>query len=124
FSQFNSALHTPEEIRTQRDKPMRRIPVSNTTHEAVDAKDLLQHDDTWSIPTRRQGKIAVELAAIERLDCDHGSTDYTDSSNTDNNPCKSALINPSNLWPSFPSPTLYPQCRHLGSCTCDSGVRF
>src|SRR6185295_15803916 len=91
FSQFNSALHTPEEIRTQRDKPMRRIPVSNTAHEAVDAKNFLQHDDTWSIPTRRQGKIAVELAAIERLDCNHGSTDYTDSSNTDNNPCKSGL---------------------------------
>ena len=63
--ELDSAFDSPEKIRTERDKAMRCIPVGDTAHVAVDAKDLLQHDDAWSIATRGQGKIAVELPAVE-----------------------------------------------------------
>src|SRR5215213_5008355 len=64
-SKLDAGLDAPEQIRNKRDKPMRRIPVSNLAHEAVDTKDLLEHDDARSITARRQCKVAVKLAAIE-----------------------------------------------------------
>src|SRR5689334_19001332 len=70
-SQLDVTLQAPEQVGTQRDKSVRRVPVSNTADVVVDAEDLLKHDDAWSIPTRGQGQVAVELVAIEGFDCWH-----------------------------------------------------
>ncbi len=69
--ELHAAFDAPEQIRTERDEAVRRVPVSNAAHVAVDAEDLLEHDDAWSITARGQGKVAVELAAVEGFDCDH-----------------------------------------------------
>src|ERR1043165_8266550 len=70
-SQLDVTLQAPAQVRTQCDKPVRPVPVSNTADVVVDAEDLLKHDDAWSIPTRGQGQVAVELVAIEGFDCWH-----------------------------------------------------
>src|SRR6185369_2645514 len=70
-SELDAGLYAPEQIGNQRDKPMRRIPVSDTAQEAIDAIDLLEHDEAWSITTRRQGKIRVELPTIESCNFCH-----------------------------------------------------
>jgi hypothetical protein len=69
--QLNPAFLPPEKVRAQRDEAVRRIPVSNTADELVNSKDLLEYDYTGTISTRRQGKISVEIAAVERFYCDH-----------------------------------------------------
>src|SRR5690349_23770790 len=66
-----AALEAPEQIWSNGDEAVRRIPIGDATNVVVDAKDLLKHDDAWSIATRRQGNVGIELATIERLDCDH-----------------------------------------------------
>ncbi len=69
--QLNAALHAPEQVGTQRDETVRGVPVGNAAHMIVDAEDLLKHDDAWPITARRQGKITVELVAIEGFNCWH-----------------------------------------------------
>src|SRR5689334_8279224 len=70
-TQLDVTLHAPEQVGTQRDKPVRRVPISNAAHVFVDAEYLLKHDDAWSITTRGQSKITVERVAIESFDCWH-----------------------------------------------------
>src|SRR4051794_4178906 len=70
-SKLDARLDAPEQIRHKRDKAMRRIPLGNITQILVDTKDLLEHDDAWSIPARRQRQIPIKLPTIESSDFDH-----------------------------------------------------
>src|SRR5215212_1043300 len=116
-SELDTGLGAPEQIRNKRDKPMRCIPVSNLAHEAVDTKDFLEHDDARSITARRQCKVAVELAAIERFDLDHSSDNSHRSHGSHG---KILGFNPRHLWTSFPGPIFSPLRTRSGSCTCGS----
>src|SRR2546423_10185686 len=70
-SELYAALDAPKQIRTDGYKAMRGIPVSHAANVVVDSVDLLKHDDAWSITTRGQGKVGVELTAIQGLNHDH-----------------------------------------------------
>src|SRR5215213_1611788 len=71
IGELDVALDAPKQIGNERDKAVRRVPAGNLAHETVDSENLLEHDDAWSISTRRQRKVAVELATIERFNRDH-----------------------------------------------------
>ena len=49
---------------------MRRA-IGDAADVVVNAEDLLDHDDTWTIATRWQCEVGVELAAVEGFDCGH-----------------------------------------------------
>src|SRR5437762_7901886 len=64
-AQFDTALLPPEQVRAQRDKAMRRIPVSHTAHICVDTKNLLQHDDSRPRTAWWDREVGVEFASVE-----------------------------------------------------------
>ena len=66
IGQFNSRLLPPKQIRTDGDKSVRGIPITNLPHVGVDAKDFLQHDNARAITAGGQREITVELTFIER----------------------------------------------------------
>src|SRR6185503_11033511 len=70
-AELDAGLDTPEQIGNDGDKPVRRIPVGNVTEVLIDTKDLLEHDDAWSITARRQGNVGVKLPTIKRFDFHH-----------------------------------------------------
>src|SRR5690349_16119414 len=63
-SQLDTGLDAPEQIRHERDKAMRGVPVSDVAQILIDAKDFLEHDDAWSITTRRQCQVTIKLPVI------------------------------------------------------------
>src|SRR5512145_883913 len=86
ISKLDTRLYAPEQIRTQGNKTVSRIPIGNAAHVVIHTEDLLEDDDAWSIATGWQSDVAVEFATVERFYCRHRwATDYTDDTDADKN---------------------------------------
>jgi hypothetical protein len=64
-SNIDAGLLPPKEIRADGDKPVRRIPITNITHDLIHAKNFLQDDDAWPETAGRQRQVGAEFSAIE-----------------------------------------------------------
>ena len=71
IGQFNAPLLSPKQVGTNRDKPVRRIPVANVPQEFIDAKDFLQDDNARSVTSGGQRRVGVKLSAIKRFHSRH-----------------------------------------------------
>jgi hypothetical protein len=68
---LDAGLLSPEEIGSECDEAVGGVPIGHAADEVVDAEDFLEDDDAWTMAGRWQREVSVELAAVERFDCDH-----------------------------------------------------
>src|SRR5205085_4092173 len=69
--QLHIRLLPPEEVWADDDEAARGVPVGGGAHHFVDAEDFLQEHEARAPSDSGQREVRAELAAVERLDCDH-----------------------------------------------------